>query len=92
MTSDKQSRPAPRARWQRALRALEDFDNAPENARNWSNRTKWSTVITVALTAFVSTCGSTMAVPGIPYAMREFGEKNEKIGILIAGCYVLGMG
>ncbi|TXT08900.1 hypothetical protein VHUM_03028 [Vanrija humicola] len=75
-----------------ALRALENFDTAPENARNWSNRTKWATVTTVALTAFVSTCGSTMAVPGIPYAMRDFGTTNEKVGILIAGCYVLGMG
>ncbi|KAL1405713.1 hypothetical protein Q8F55_007383 [Vanrija albida] len=75
-----------------ALRALENFDTAPENARNWSNRKKWSAVVTVALTAFVSTCGSTMAVPGIPYAMRDLGETNEKVGILIAGCYVLGMG
>lgn len=75
-----------------ALRALDSFDTSPENPRNWSNGRKWSVALTVACTGFIATVGSSIAVPGIQPAMIEFGETNEKIGILVASCYVLGTG
>ncbi len=75
-----------------ALRALEDFDASPENPRNWSSRRKWRTMFTVAMTGFIATTGSSIAVPGIHAAMAEFGTKNEKVGVLVASCYVLGLG
>lgn len=75
-----------------ALRALEDFDTSPENPRNWPSARRWRTLLTVAATGFVATCGSSIPVPGIQAAMAEFGETNERIGVLVASFYVLGMG
>lgn len=75
-----------------ALRALEDFDSSPENPRNWESARRWRTTLTVAVTGFIATTGSSIAVPGIHAAMAEFGETNEKIGVLVASFYVLGMG
>lgn len=75
-----------------ALRALEDFDASPENPRNWSARRKWRTMFTVAVTGFIATTGSSIVVPGIHAAMAEFGTRNEKVGVLVASCYVLGLG
>jgi MFS family permease len=46
----------------------------------------------VAATGFISTCGSSIAVPGIHSAMEDFGYTNSKVGVLITSCYVLGMG
>jgi hypothetical protein len=48
--------------------------------------------MTVAVTGFISTCGSSIGVPGIHAAMAEFGVENEKIGVLITAGYVLGLG
>ncbi|CAK9787121.1 putative polyamine transport-related protein [Cutaneotrichosporon oleaginosum] len=75
-----------------ALRALEDFEASPENPRNWASRRKWRTMFTVAMTGFIATTGSSIAVPGIHSAMAEFGTRNEKVGVLVASCYVLGLG
>jgi len=75
-----------------ALRTLETFERSPENPLNWANGRKWRTTLTVAVTGFIATCGSSIAVPGIHDAMREFGVTNEKIGVLVTSCYVLGMG
>lgn len=75
-----------------ALRALEDFDSSPENPRNWPSGRRWRTTLTVAATGFIATTGSSIAVPGIHAAMAEFGETNEKIGVLVASFYVLGFG
>lgn len=74
-----------------AARALDDFDDAPENPRNWPNGQRWRTTLTVAVTGFISTTGSSVAVPGIRAVMAEFGEPNEKVGVLVTACYVLGL-
>lgn len=75
-----------------AARALESFESSPENPRNWTTGRKWRTTLTVALTGFISTCGSSIAVPGVHSVMAEFGEHNTKIGVLITSFYVLGLG
>lgn len=75
-----------------ALRALEDFESSPENPRNWTPRRKWRTMFTVAMTGFIATTGSSIAVPGIHATMAEFGTTSEKLGVLVASCYVLGLG
>ncbi|WOO79547.1 MFS transporter prlG [Vanrija pseudolonga] len=75
-----------------AARALESFESSPENPRNWTPGRKWRTTLTVALTGFISTCGSSIAVPGVHAVMAEFGEHNTKIGVLITSFYVLGLG
>ena len=76
----------------RAAATLESFATSPENPLNWPNRKKWRIALTVALTGFISTFGSSVGVPGI-YAIRDdFGVDNEKVGILVTTAYVLGLG
>lgn len=75
-----------------ALQALENFHSSPENPKNWSNGKKWRISLTVALTGFISTCGSSIGVPGIHAVRDEFGVGSEKVGILITTFYVLGLG
>jgi DHA1 family multidrug resistance protein-like MFS transporter len=75
-----------------AAERLENFDTSPSNPRNWPNSKKWRITLTVALTGFISTCGSSIGVPGIHAVMSEFSVGNEKVGILITTFYVLGLG
>lgn len=75
-----------------AAHTLQTFETSPDNPRNWSKWVKWRVTLTVALTGFISTCGSSIAVPPIYEIMREFHETNDKIGVLITACYVLGLG
>ncbi|ORY29508.1 hypothetical protein BCR39DRAFT_169420 [Naematelia encephala] len=75
-----------------AQHTLETFQTSPHNPRNWSSSKKWRVTLTVALTGFISTCGSSIGVPGIHAVMDEFGVTNEKIGVLLTTFYVLGLG
>ncbi|GFZ42665.1 hypothetical protein JCM24511_00382 [Saitozyma sp. JCM 24511] len=75
-----------------AAQILATFPTSTGNPRNWSRGRKWRTTMTVAVTGFISTCGSSIGVPGIHAAMAEFGVENEKIGVLITAGYVLGLG
>lgn len=72
--------------------ALSNFSHSPQNPQNWPNGKKWRIMLTVALTGFISTCGSSIGVPGIHAVMADFGVTNEKIGVLITTFYVLGLG
>lgn len=75
-----------------AADTLASYPTSSANPRNWSNRQKWKITLTVAVTGFISTCGSSIAVPGIHAIMAEFDEPNEKVGVLITSFYVLGLG
>lgn len=75
-----------------AARALENFEASPENPRNWPNSRRWRTTLTVAVTGFIATCGSSIAVPGIHASMESFHEPNEKIAVMVTAGYVLGLG
>lgn len=77
---------------QEAARSLSNFSNSPENPHNWSNSKRWRITLTVALTGFISTSGSSIAVPGFHEILEEFGVENEKIGVLVTSVYVLGLG
>jgi hypothetical protein len=48
--------------------------------------------LTVALTGFISTSGSSIAVPGFHEILQEFKVDNAKVGVLVTSIYVLGMG
>jgi hypothetical protein len=79
-------------RQRRAAEALEHFGESPENPRNWPKSRKWRNAIVVAVSGFISTCGSSIGVPGIHAVRQDFGVDNEKIGTLITTFYVLGLG
>lgn len=75
-----------------AAKTLSNFATSPENPHNWPNSKRWRIALTVAVTGFISTSGSSIAVPGFHEILDEFGVKNEKIGVLVTSIYVLGMG
>lgn len=77
---------------QEAALTLESFPTSNLSPRNWNRSKKWRTTMTIALTGFISTCGSSIGVPGIHAVMGQFGVENEKVGVLITTCYVLGLG
>lgn len=69
-----------------------DWPSHPRHPRNWPRSRKWRITITVALTGFISTLGSSIAVPGVHAIMADFGVESAKVGVLITTFYVLGMG
>lgn len=75
-----------------AAKTLSNFAQSPENPHNWPNSKRWRIALTVAVTGFISTSGSSIAVPGFHDILEEFGVKNQKIGVLVTSAYVLGMG
>ncbi|OCF30330.1 hypothetical protein I316_08034 [Kwoniella heveanensis BCC8398] len=68
------------------------FPSSPSNPLNWPTRRRMMITLCLALTGLMSTGGSSIGVPGLHAAMEEFGITNEKIGTLIPGAYVLGLG
>ncbi|WVR03905.1 hypothetical protein IAU60_000904 [Kwoniella sp. DSM 27419] len=68
------------------------FANSPSNPYNWPRRKRKLITLCLALTGLISTSGSSIGVPGIHAVMAEYGVEEEKIGVLIAGAYVLGLG
>lgn len=55
-----------------------DWASDPANALNWPVRRKWLVCLTVSVTAFMSTAGSSMAAPLAPQIGAHFGEEREK--------------
>jgi hypothetical protein len=77
---------------QEAAKALSSFKTSPDNPHNWPNSKRWRIALAVALTGFISTSGSSIAVPGFHQIIQEFGVDNQKVGVLVTSIYVLGMG
>ncbi|WVQ78741.1 hypothetical protein IAT38_000828 [Cryptococcus sp. DSM 104549] len=75
-----------------ARQVIAAFPTSAQNPINWPKRKKMAILITLALTGFVSTAGSSIGVPGLHAVMAEFEVENEKIGVMIASAYVLGLG
>jgi hypothetical protein len=75
-----------------AASALSSFATSPGNPHNWPNSQRWRIALAVALTGFISTSGSSIAVPGFHEILQEFGVDNAKVGVLVTSIYVLGMG
>ena len=77
---------------QEAAKALSSFASSSENPHNWPNSKRWRIALTVAVTGFISTSGSSIAVPGFHEILQEFEVDNAKVGVLVTSIYVLGMG
>jgi len=75
-----------------AAKALSSFESSPQNPHNWPNSRRWRIALTIALTGFISTSGSSIAVPGFHEILNEFEVENAKVGVLVTSIYVLGMG
>jgi DHA1 family multidrug resistance protein-like MFS transporter len=68
------------------------FPTSPSNPNTWTKRKQWTVIPTVSVSGFISTCASSIAVPTVHAIGAEFGEKNEKVSVLITSLYVLGLG
>nr|XP_019050254.1 hypothetical protein I302_00680 [Kwoniella bestiolae CBS 10118]OCF29184.1 hypothetical protein I302_00680 [Kwoniella bestiolae CBS 10118] len=67
------------------------YPTSPHNPRNWTTKRKWIITVTLALTGFISTMGSSIGIPGMHAVRDEFGV-GFRVGVLIPGAYVLGLG
>ncbi|KIM47070.1 hypothetical protein M413DRAFT_268955 [Hebeloma cylindrosporum] len=66
-----------------------DWENDPENARNWSPRRKWTAVCIVSAYTFVSPLASSMMAPGIPEVALKYGITNPTIIALTLSIFLL---
>ncbi|WVQ64792.1 uncharacterized protein L199_002961 [Kwoniella botswanensis] len=74
-----------------ARRVTASYSTSPANPRNWTGQRKMLITITLALTGFISTMGSSIGIPGMHAVRDEFGV-GFRVGVLIPGAYVLGLG
>ncbi|WWC60184.1 uncharacterized protein I303_102749 [Kwoniella dejecticola CBS 10117] len=74
-----------------ARRVTASYPASQANPRNWTERRKMGITITLLLTGFISTAGSSIGIPGMHAVRDEFGV-GFRVGVLIPGAYVLGLG
>ncbi|GAA5909400.1 hypothetical protein JCM6882_000972 [Rhodosporidiobolus microsporus] len=71
--------------------AREGWEESLENPRNWEMGRKWVNTLTIALTGFLSTTGSSIFVPAASLIRNEFNVSQEVVTLTTA-LYVLGLG
>ncbi|WWC68745.1 uncharacterized protein I206_102679 [Kwoniella pini CBS 10737] len=74
-----------------ARRVTASYPTSPANPRNWPESRKMGITVTLLLTGFISTAGSSIGIPGMHAVRDEFGV-GFRVGVLIPGAYVLGLG
>ncbi|KAF5381298.1 hypothetical protein D9615_008391 [Tricholomella constricta] len=80
----------PEDKVEEALENLEDdWENDPDNARNWSFSRKWTAVSIVSLYTFVSPLASSMMAPGLEDVAIKYDITNSTIVALTLSIYLL---
>ncbi|KAF7346931.1 MFS domain-containing protein [Mycena venus] len=80
----------PQDKSEEILENLEDnWQDDPENPRNWSVGKKWTTTAVVALYTFVSPLGSSIMAPGLPQIAIKYGITNETIIAMTLSIFLL---
>ncbi|KAG6916740.1 hypothetical protein DXG01_005560 [Tephrocybe rancida] len=67
----------------------DDWENDPENARNWSFGRKWTAVSIVALYTFVSPLASSMMAPGLEEVAIQYHITSTTVAALTLSIYLL---
>ncbi|KJA13017.1 hypothetical protein HYPSUDRAFT_152044, partial [Hypholoma sublateritium FD-334 SS-4] len=67
----------------------DDWEDDPENARNWSSLKKWTAVSIVSAYTFVSPLASSMMAPGIPQVAVKYGITNPTVIALTLSIFLL---
>ncbi|KAH9478455.1 Efflux pump radE [Psilocybe cubensis] len=67
----------------------DDWENDPENARNWSTKKKWTAVVILSSYTFVSPLASSMMAPGIPDLALKYGITNSTVVALTLSVFLL---
>ncbi|KAM6503475.1 multidrug resistance protein 4 [Amanita muscaria] len=68
---------------------IDDWNNDPDNARNWPVGKKWVTVSIVSLYTFVSPLASSMMAPGLPNVAIQYNIQNPTIVALTLSVFLL---
>ncbi|KAF8155763.1 multidrug resistance protein 4 [Crassisporium funariophilum] len=80
----------PEDKSEEALENLEDdWENDPENARNWSVGKKWTAVVVVSAYTFVSPLASSMMAPGLPEIALKYGITDTTVLALTLCIFLL---
>ncbi|KAG5733252.1 hypothetical protein E4T56_gene20850 [Termitomyces sp. T112] len=66
-----------------------DWENDPENARNWSWGKKWTAVSIVSFYTFISPLASSMMAPGLKEVANNYGITSSTIMALTLSIYLL---
>ncbi|KNZ78710.1 hypothetical protein J132_10815 [Termitomyces sp. J132] len=66
-----------------------DWENDPENARNWSWGEKWTAVSIVSFYTFISPLASSMMAPGLKEVANNYGITSSTIMALTLSIYLL---
>lgn len=70
------------------------WSDDPENPLNWPRKRKWKVCLTVSITGFISTLGSSIAAPSAAQISDKLGSPGDgrKVQALLTVCYVIGLG
>ncbi|KAK5149049.1 hypothetical protein LTR04_000147 [Oleoguttula sp. CCFEE 6159] len=66
-----------------------DFDDDPENPKNWTNKRKWAATLVVSFFTFISPVSSSMVAPALGAISAEFGITNQTEEALVLSIFVL---
>jgi len=67
----------------------DDWENDPDNARNWSFGRKWTAVSIVSLYTFISPLASSMMAPGLEEVGLKYNVTNATILALTLSIYLI---
>ncbi|KAF9009997.1 major facilitator superfamily domain-containing protein [Cyathus striatus] len=67
----------------------DDWESDPENARNWTQRKKWTAICIISMYTFVSPLASSMMAPGLPELALKFGITNKTVIALTLSIFLL---
>ncbi|TFK38130.1 multidrug resistance protein 4 [Crucibulum laeve] len=80
----------PEDKKEEAIENLEDdWENDPENARNWSSGKKWLAVCIVSFYTFNSPLASSMMAPGLPEIALKYNITNPTVTALTLSIFLL---
>ncbi|KAJ7462124.1 multidrug resistance protein 4 [Mycena latifolia] len=67
----------------------DDWEDDPENPRNWSFGKKWASAGVVSLYTFVSPLSSSIMAPGLPEVAVKYGITNETIVAMTLSIFLI---
>ncbi|KAF8903320.1 major facilitator superfamily domain-containing protein [Gymnopilus junonius] len=67
----------------------DDWEDDPDNARNWSSKRKWTAVGIVSAYTFVSPLTSSMMAPGIPDLAIKYGITSPTVAALTLSIFLV---
>ncbi|KAF8800562.1 MFS general substrate transporter [Phlegmacium glaucopus] len=70
----------------------DDWENDPDNARNWSAKKKWAATAIVSFYTFIPPLASSMMAPGLPEVASKYGITNTTLIALTLSIFMIPYG